>query len=90
MVSFFPDVSARGMKGSGSGSGDRISNLCSDEAGFEEGGGFKAMMVLLLKQMHLQKDVAVARAAQVGFESDRINRQRAVVSGERGRRMSTG
>jgi hypothetical protein len=36
-----------------------MSKLWSDEALVVEGGGLRAMMVLLLKQMHLQKDVAV-------------------------------
>ena len=31
----------------------------------EEEGGLRAMMVELLKQMHLQKEVAVERAARV-------------------------
>jgi hypothetical protein len=33
---------------------------------FEEEGGFSAMMVELLKQMHLQKEVAGERAAREG------------------------
>ena len=46
--------------------GDRISRLCKDEAVVVEGGGFRAMMVLLLKHMHLQNDVAVDFAAVDG------------------------
>ena len=34
-------------------------------------GGFRAMMVLLLKQMHLQKDVAVSRASRAGRRRER-------------------
>jgi hypothetical protein len=60
--------------------------LCSSRAGRrwgwedgeEEGGGLRAMMVELLKQMHLQKEVAVERAARVvGRRMERSGRRRA-------------
>ena len=43
----------------------------------EEDGGLRAMMVELLKQMHLQKEVAVERAARVrGGRRERRRRRR--------------
>lgn len=50
-----------------------MSNLW--EPGVEEGGGLRAMMVLLLKQMHLQKVVAVELALRIGWESVRRMRR---------------
>lgn len=42
-------------------------------------GGFRAMMVLLLKQTHLQKEVALVRAARVVVErSVRVRIRRGV------------
>jgi hypothetical protein len=38
----------------------------------EEGGGLSAMIVLLLKQMHLQKDVAVDFAAKTDAAKHRM------------------
>ena len=43
--------------------------------------GFRAMMVELLKQMHLQKEVAFERAARVGMRRERRVRR------SRGRRI---
>ncbi len=45
------------------------------------------MMVLLLKQMHLQNDVAVDRAAQIGVDRYRRERRRRGVSGDPVRRI---
>jgi hypothetical protein len=47
-----------------------MSRLCREEALVLEGGGFKAMMVLLLKHMHLQKEVAVDLAAEARCETE--------------------
>lgn len=50
------------------------------EAGEDEDGGFKAMMVLLLKQTHLQNEVAVVFALRDGWT--RESRRRITVRGE--------
>jgi predicted component of type VI protein secretion system len=76
-------------------SGERTSRLCSRAASRleeEEGGGLRAMIVLLLKQMHLQNEVAVDLALRVGWmrrdREMRIRRTRrgGKDSGEVGRR----
>ena len=46
-------------------------------------GGLRAIMVELLKQMHLQKEVAVERAERVG--GARVRRRRVVRRWRRGR-----
>ena len=53
-----------------------MSRLCSEEALVLEGGGLRAIMVLLLKQMHLQKDVAVDFALWEGAMMDSRTRKR--------------
>jgi hypothetical protein len=46
-------------------------------------GGFRAIMVLLVKQTHLQKEVADVRAAKVGTRWVRRERRRRRVGGRR-------
>lgn len=50
-----------------------------------EDGGLSAMIVLLLKQMHLQKDVAVDLAAVVRFRRNRKRNVMVIVGDIEGR-----
>ena len=53
-----------------------MSRLCTEAALVLEGGGLRAMMVLLAKHMHLQKDVAVDLAAKVGETRPKSRRRK--------------